>query len=179
MAVWHLRRLDAQDLEGPHLGQKGALSPKRTHMPNGVFGAPPLPPPPPPIPTVAPICCTTITQKGAAVSAAVASAQRCFFKAVEWGVVGAQRGLAEACTSPDCTANALNSLSPIGACMQWHLKPWGPVARCTALGLRAQVAGRCNLLCNNQAKCSHLMSSPRMLDCSSIERRKEVPMYSH
>ena len=59
-------------------------------MPNGVFGAPPLPPPPPPIPTVAQIYCATITQKGAA----VASAQQCFFKAVEWGVVGAQRGLA-------------------------------------------------------------------------------------
>ena len=141
MAVWHLRRLDAQDLQGPHLRQKGALSPKRTQMPNGVFGAPRTPPHHPPTPIVAPICCTTITQKGAA----VASAQQCFFKAVEWGVVGAQRGLAEACTSPDCTANALNSLSPIGACMQWHLKPWGPVARCTALGLRAQVAGRCNL----------------------------------
>ena len=96
---------------------------------------------------------------------------------MEWGVVGAQRGLAEACTSPDCTANALNSLSPIGACMQWHLKPWGPVARCTALGLRAQVAGRCNLFENNQAKCSHL-SSPRMLDCSFIERRKEVLMHA-
>ena len=175
MAVWHLRRLDAQDLQGPHLRQKGALSPKRTQMPNGVFGAPRTPHHHPPTPIVAPICCTTITQK----RAAVASAQRCFFKAVEWGVVGAQRGLAEACTSPDCTANALNSLSPIGACMQWHLKPWGPVARCTALGLRAQVAGRCNLLCNNQAKCSHLMSSPRMLDCSFIERRKEVLMYSH
>ena len=93
MAVWHLRRLDAQDLQGPHLRQKGALSPKRTQMPNGVFGAPPLPPPPPPIPTVAPICCTTITQKGAA----VASSQQCFFKAVEWGVVGPQWGLVEAC----------------------------------------------------------------------------------
>ena len=94
MAVWHLRRLDAQDLQGPHLGQKGALSPKRTHMPNGVFGAPRTPTNlPRPTPTVAPICCTTITQKGAA----VASAQQSFLKAVEWGVVRAQWGLAEAC----------------------------------------------------------------------------------
>ena len=51
------------------------------------------PPPPPPTPIVAPICCTTITQKGAA----VASSQQCFFKAVEWGVVGPQWGLVEAC----------------------------------------------------------------------------------
>ena len=93
MAVWHLRRLDAQDLQGPHLRQKGALSPKRTQMPNGVFGAPRTPPHHHPTPIVAPICCTTITQK----RAAVASAQRCFFKAVEWGVVRAQWGLAKAC----------------------------------------------------------------------------------
>ena len=175
MAVWHLRRLDAQDLEGPHLRQKGTLSPKRTHVPNGVFGAQRTPHHHPPYPH----CCSNLLYNNHTKRAAMASARQSFFKAVEWGVVRAQRGLAEACTSPDCTANALNSLSPIGACMQWHLKPWGPVARCTALGLRAQVAGRCNLLCNNQAKCSHLMSSPRMLDCSSIERRKEVPMYSH
>ena len=42
-------------------------------------------------------------------------------------------------------------------------------------GPRAESTGWCNLLCNNQVKCSH-QSSPRVLNCAFIERLKEVPM---
>ena len=38
MAAQHLRHLGAQDFEGPHFRQNGALSPKWTHMPHSVLG---------------------------------------------------------------------------------------------------------------------------------------------
>ena len=93
MAVWHLRQLDAQDLEGPHLRQKGTLSPKRTHVPNGVFGAQRTPHHHPPYPH----CCSNLLYNNHTKRAAMASARQSFFKAVEWGVVRAQWGLAKAC----------------------------------------------------------------------------------
>ena len=41
MAARHLRHLGAQDFEGPHFRQNGALSPKWTHMPHSVLGPSP------------------------------------------------------------------------------------------------------------------------------------------
>ena len=38
VAARHLRHLGAQDFEGPHFRQNGALSPKWTHMPHSVLG---------------------------------------------------------------------------------------------------------------------------------------------
>ena len=40
MAAQHLKHLGAQDFEGPHFRQNGALGPKWTHMPQVVFGPP-------------------------------------------------------------------------------------------------------------------------------------------